>query len=132
MALRRHDAWIERDVLALPLDDDTLALVRTFARAGHPALPAVLRVDLVSREIWISAPSGRALADEPRALSPGQLARLRDAVEALHAAGGAHGCIDPSHLYWHDGEVTLAYPRARPGPNAAELDRSALDRLGGG
>lgn len=127
---RRHDAWIGRDVIVLPLDDATLARARAFARAGHPALPTVLRVDTDERQIWVAAPQGRALADEPRALSTGQRARLRDAIEALHAAGGAHGSIDRAHLYWYDGEVTLSYPCAdASAEGAAELDLRALAEL---
>lgn len=129
-ALRRHDAWIGRDVLVLPLDEETLPRARAFARAGHAALPAILRVDKAEAEIWVAAPAGRALSDEPRALSPGQLARLREALEALHAAEGAHGCVDAAHLYIHDGDITLAYPRSRPEGDLVELDRAALARLG--
>lgn len=127
---RQRDAWLHRDVLVLPFDEATLARARAFARAGHPALAAVLRVDPEAEAIWVAPPRGRALADQARGLSPGQVARLREAIDALHAAGGAHGCIDAEHLYWHDGEVTLAWPRsAAAGADAADLDRAALDRL---
>jgi serine/threonine-protein kinase len=129
VALRRHDAWIGRDVLVLPLNEETLTRARAFARAGHAALPAILRVDKAGEQIWIAAPAGRSLSDEPRALSPGQLARLREALDALHAAEGAHGCIDAAHLYIHDGDLTLAYPRSRPEGDLAELDRAALSQL---
>ena len=48
----------------------------------------------------------------PRGASArGQRARLAEAVAALHAAGGAHGRLDAQHIYLHDGEVALAYPR---------------------
>jgi serine/threonine-protein kinase len=130
LAARQHDAWLDRDVLVLPGDAATLAQARAFARAGHPSLPTVLRVDRETGVIWVGAPLGHALADEPRGLSPGQVARLREAVEALHAAGGAHGHIDPEHLYWLDGEVTLAFPRGGEPEGAAAQDREALGRLG--
>jgi serine/threonine-protein kinase len=91
----------------------------------------VLRVDAATQSIWIAAPLGRALADEPRGLSPGQIARLREAVEALHAVGGAHGRIEADHLYAKDGDVTLAFPRGEPVPDAAARDREALARLDG-
>ncbi|MGK3984651.1 protein kinase [Sorangium sp. So ce136] len=142
---RWRDAWLDRDVLVLQLDDATLARARAFARAGHAALPSVLRVDLAAGEVWIAPPQGRALADEGRALTRGQRARLGEAIAALHAAGGAHGCIDGQHLYLHDGEVVLAYPREARGDVAdvgdveamaardlaalQELDRNALDEL---
>ncbi|WP_434043735.1 MULTISPECIES: protein kinase domain-containing protein [Sorangium] len=136
---RWRDAWLDRDVLVLQLDDATLARARAFARAGHPSLPCVLRVDLAAGEVWVAPPQGRALADEGRALTRGQRARLGEAIAALHAAGGAHGCIDDQHLYLHDGDVALAYPREAPGDVEAmaardlaalqELDRNALDEL---
>jgi serine/threonine-protein kinase len=125
----RHDAWLEREVVVIALDDASLEQARAFARAGHPALPTVLRVDTELEAIWIAEPRGRALADEPRPISPGQLARLRDAIDALHAAGGAHGFIDAEHLYLHDGEVTLAFPRSPTPDDAAERDRTALAAL---
>ena len=128
-AERRHDAWMGRDLLILPLTDQTLARARAFARAGHAALPAVLRVDRSNDQLWIAPPAGRSLSDDPRALSPGQRARLREAVAALHAAEGAHGCIDAAHLYILDGDLTLAYPRSIPEGDAADLDRAALARL---
>jgi eukaryotic-like serine/threonine-protein kinase len=127
---RQHDGWLDRDVLVLPGDAATLTRAQAFARAGHPALPTVLRVDRETGVIWIAAPLGRALADEPRGLSPGQVARLREAIDALHAVGGAHGRVDPEHLYWLDGEVTLAYPRGDPPEDAPARDIAALGRLG--
>lgn len=127
-ALRRHDTWVGRDVLVMPLTEASLARARAFARAGHAALPIILRVDQTEAQIWVGAPAGRSLADDPRALSPGQRARLHEAIEALHTAGGAHGCIDAAHLYLLDGDLTLAYPRANPDA-ALDLDRSALAQL---
>jgi serine/threonine-protein kinase len=129
-ALRQHDTWLDRDVLVLPGDAETLARARAFARAGHASLPTVLRVERDTEAVWVAAPLGKALADEPRGLSPGQVARLREAIEALHAAGGAHGRVDPEHLYWHDGEVVLAFPRGDVVEGAADRDREALARLG--
>jgi eukaryotic-like serine/threonine-protein kinase len=132
-AVRQHDGWLDRDVLVLAGDEATLASARAFARAGHPALPTVLRVDLgEGGAVWVGAPLGRALADDPRGLSPGTLARLGEAIDALHAAGGAHGRIDAEHLYWLDGEVTLAFPRGEPLPGAEARDREALARLASG
>jgi serine/threonine-protein kinase len=128
-APRRHDRWLCRDVLVLPLSDEALARARAFARAGHPALPAVLRVDVAAGEIWIAPPRGRALADAPRALTKGQRARLAEAIAALHAAGGAHGSVDAQHLYLHDGDVALAYPRDPGAGDAVERDAEALRRI---
>ncbi len=132
-AARRHDTWLDRDVLVLAADDATRTRASAFARAAHPTLPAVLRVDAEADTIWIAPPRGRALADTSRGVSPGQVARLREAITALHAAQGAHGRLDPSHLYWHDGEIVIAYPRELvPQEEAMELDLAALARLEGG
>jgi serine/threonine-protein kinase len=130
-AALHHDAWLDRDVLVLAGDEATLARARAFARAGHPALPTVLRVDREAGTVWVGAPLGRAFADEARGLSPGALSRLREALGALHTAGGAHGHVDPEHLYWHDGEVTLAFPRGDAPPDAAARDLEALAGLSG-
>lgn len=125
---RKRDAWLDRDVLVFAIDEPSLTLARAFARAGHPSLPTVLRLDLDGGAFWIAVPRGASLADEPRGLAPGQLARLREAVRSLHDAGGAHGAIDAEHLYVHDGDVLLAFPRrATSGDEAADL--AALERL---
>jgi serine/threonine-protein kinase len=128
-AARRHDRWLDRDVLVLPLEDEEIGRARALSRAGHPSLPAVLRVDQAAGEIWVAPPLGRALADVPRGLTKGQRARLAEAVAALHDAGGAHGRIDAQHVYVHDGDITLAYPRGPVQADAADLDREALRQL---
>ena len=131
-AARRHDTWLDRDVLVLPRDEATMLRAAAFARAGHPTLPAVLRLDTAEDTIWVAAPRGRALADASRGVSPGQVARLKEAITALHAAEGAHGRLDPAHLYWHDGEIVIAYPRELvPLEEAVALDLAALARLAG-
>jgi serine/threonine-protein kinase len=126
-----HDAWIEREIMVLSLDDATLARARAFALAGHPVLPVVLRADSEAAQIWVAPPPGRCLADDPRALSPGQIARVREALEALHAVGGAHGAIDAEHLYLFDGDVSLAWPRRPSGDDDAARDAQALTDLTG-
>jgi serine/threonine-protein kinase len=134
-ASRKRDTWLDRDVLVLPADPLNLERARAFARADHPSLPTVLRVEATDagtpRAIWIAAPLGASLADTPRGLSPGLVARLTEAIRALHEVGGAHGHIDAEHLYFVDGEITLAFPRALdPLASAIEADRAALARLG--
>jgi serine/threonine-protein kinase len=125
----RHDAWLDRDVSILSLDDANLSRARAFARAGHPALPTVLRVDKEALQIWIAPPRGTSLADVPRPLSRAAIERLGQAIAALHAAGGAHGFVDAQHLYWHEGELNLAFPRAPARQDAVERDRAALQAL---
>ena len=55
--------------------------VAAFARAGHPALPLVLRADRTAAEIWLAAPSGQPVS----AVDAGDVARLQSALQQLHA-----------------------------------------------
>jgi serine/threonine-protein kinase len=126
---RFRDAWLGREVLAIPLDDASLALARALARAGHPALPSILEADLDAGTIWIAAARGPSLTEAPRALSAAEVARLRDAITALHAAGGGHGSLDAAHLHGAAGDLQLAYPALPADARAAERDRAALAAL---
>jgi serine/threonine-protein kinase len=105
-----------------------LRLASAFARAGHPALGAVLRADAEARQIWIDAPRGQALAAGGQ-LEPRQLERLRDALASLHRAGGAHGAVDPAHVHLHHGAAELVFPRSPAHDASAEEDRRALEEL---
>lgn len=129
MASLRHDEWLDREVLVLPLNDETLSRARSFARAGHPALPSVLRVDRKAQQVWAAPALGKALADAPRWIPRDAYEKFVQAIDALHAAGGAHGYIDPQHLYWYDGELQLAWPRKPAVADAAARDSAALAKL---
>jgi len=132
MASVRFDSWLEREVLVLGMDDDSLARARAFARAGHPALPTVLRVDRQARQIWVEPPLGKALADAPREIPREALDKLEEALAALADAGGAHGFVDAQHLYWFEDELNLAWPRKPADPGAAARDAEARRALGAG
>jgi len=121
------DQWLGRRVVSLPLDAATLARAAAFARADHPALQTVLRVDRAGGLIWLAAPRGAPLA---RAIAPAEANVLREALERLHETGEAHGHIDRAHVYVEEhGHVTLTFA-PRPGPTATfDLDRLALARL---
>ncbi|HVK70934.1 MAG TPA: protein kinase [Polyangium sp.] len=129
MASLRHDAWLDREVLVIPMDEASLARARAFARTGSPALPTVLRVDRAAGEIWVAPPLGKALVDAPREIDAAAIERLRQALVALAAVGGAHGYIDAQHVYWFDGEIELAWPRKPAPPDAAERDLAAIEAL---
>ena len=122
------DRWLGRPFEAIPLDDHVLARASAFARATHPALQAVLRVDRDRSQIWLEIPRGRPM---DAALLPSQAAALRDAVDALHAHGGVHGSIDRAHvLVAGDGHVTLRFEAAIDPTATIDRDRLALARLG--
>ncbi len=127
-AMVARDTWMERDVVVLPIDEAELARARAFARAGHAALPSVLRADLGAQEIWVAPALGEPLRARGLRLSRGQLRRLREAIAALHAAGGAHGLIDADHVHIVAGDVTLAYPIAHVAA-AQDADLAALAAL---
>jgi len=128
-AFLRRDAVTARDVLVVPMDDAALALARGFARVSHAALPLVLRASVDDHELWVEPPRGVAWADaEPTA---DLRATLRAAIHALHAEGGAHGALDPEHLYVDEETLIVAWPRrVAPSIDAAKrLDDEALERL---
>lgn len=116
----RHDAWLGRDIYVLDLEDH-LTRASAFARADHPVLATVFRANAEAREIWIEVLAGRPLS-QGLSLTRLQHAELRAAIDALHAAGGAHGAVDASHVYVHAGHARLAFPRTcRPADPAADI-----------
>jgi eukaryotic-like serine/threonine-protein kinase len=118
-----HDTWLGRDVLLVPIGE--IDRVAAFARADHPALPTVLRVDREAGQIWIEAPRGRPLSQGLR-VGAAERSVLREALEALHRAGGSHGHVDAEHVHIHAGSVTLAFPRSAPaGTRDADLEALA-------
>ncbi|MBX3225138.1 MAG: protein kinase [Labilithrix sp.] len=121
------DQWLGRRVVSVPLDPPTLARASAFARADHPALQVVLRVDRATRAIWLAVPRGAPIAARP---TPEQAATLREALDRLHQLGEVHGAIDAEHVFVDEsGAVTLAFAPP-PGPTATfDLDRLALARL---
>jgi tRNA A-37 threonylcarbamoyl transferase component Bud32 len=125
---RDIDVWIGRAVERVPLDALTLQRAVAFARADHPALQTVLRVDRQTEEIWLEGRRGHSL---DRALSPEELGTLRQALAALHQAGITHGSIDRAHVHVSaDGAVTLAFSRSSSPTDTADRDHIALARLG--
>lgn len=123
-----YDRWLERPFEHVPLDDRSKARAAAFARVGHPALQAILRIDRASARIWLERPKGRPPSGP---LTPAQLADLRAAVDALHAAGIAHGDIDERHLVIDDAGALVLRFTPLPAPTATiDRDRLALARLG--
>src|SRR5262249_17476812 len=52
------DQWLGRRVVSVPLDAPNLARASLFARADHPALQVVLRVDRKDHAIWLARVRG--------------------------------------------------------------------------
>lgn len=122
-----NDVWLDRRVVTIDLEPETLARASAFARADHPALQAVLRVDRPERSIWLAAPRGAPLAGK---LTPPQAAILRDALQRLHAIGEVHGYVDSEHVIVDPaGSVVLAFSPTPDATATADLDRIALARL---
>lgn len=122
------DRWLGRTVLVVDYDETNLERAKGFARADHPSLPTVLRVDPDAAQIWVAPPLGRCLADERPSIEAAAMARMLQALETLHRVGGTHGSVDAEHLYFFDGELFLAYPRTLSAPASPETDRAALER----
>lgn len=121
------DKWLERAIVHVALTPQMLARASSFARAAHPALQAVLRVDRERDQIWLEAPRGER-AERP--LDEGEFEEARAAIDALHVAGAVHGSVDADHvLVGKDGVMVLFAPATDP-DDTAEIDLVALARLG--
>jgi serine/threonine-protein kinase len=121
------DRWTGRAIERVRLDDRALARAGAFARAAHPALQAVLRVDRDDGTLWLATPPGRML-DRP--LTRSEKDTLRAALDALHAAGTVHGHVDAQHVSV-DPAVgpTLRFAREADPMATVDIDRVALARL---
>ncbi len=124
------DTWIDRPIERVQLTEASLARASAFARAGHPALQTVLRVDRMAQEIWLDAPG---LAPLGRALTEGEISELRAALDALHGVGGVHGAIGQETVALSSrGSVVLRFVDEVTGATTVDLDRLALARLARG
>jgi serine/threonine-protein kinase len=121
------DSWLSRRVVTVPLDQASLARASAFARADHPALQNVLRIDREGGEIWLAAPRGAPLATK---LTHTQAAILRDALDRLHEIGASHGAIDSAHIIVDESGAPVLCWSPAPGPTSTpDLDRLALAGL---
>jgi serine/threonine-protein kinase len=120
------DTWTGRHIERVALTEQVLARASAFARAGHPALQGVLRVDRDAGAIWLEAPSG---PPANRTLWPAEQARLRGALDALHAAGCVHGHVDVAHVILGKQGVVLRFDPEQEPTATVDRDRLALARL---
>jgi serine/threonine-protein kinase len=123
---RALDRWTGRVVERVRLTEGSLARARAFARAATTSLQTVLRVDRDLEEIWLEAPRGKVL---DRGLSPAELERLRQAVDALHGEGVVHGHIDRSHVMLTEAGVLLLFDPDHDIGATADTDWADVARL---
>jgi eukaryotic-like serine/threonine-protein kinase len=122
------DVTLERPLFVLEATPARLALARAFVRADHPALASIYRFDAQAGALWVEAPRDPALASLGRPLAAREEARLREALGALHGAGGAHGVVDAEHVRVGGGGLRLAFP-TREAAGSRAGDERALARL---
>jgi serine/threonine-protein kinase len=121
-----RDTWTERPIVRLPMTAATMARARAFAKAGHPALQTVLRVDRSDGTVWLEAPAGAPLQTR---LDARQRAILADALRSLHAAGGVHGHVDAAHVRLRGDEPVLSFDGETDATATADRDFLALARI---
>lgn len=110
---RTWDVWLGCAIERIALTDAVTARARAMARANHPALAEILRIDVDLGEVWVEVPRGEALAGN---LGPSQRADLEGALALLHAQGVAHGSVGRGSIFVAaDGSVTLAFGSSAPG-----------------
>lgn len=125
-----EDTWLNRPLLITELTDQMRTIARAYAKANSPYLSTVLRLDEQAGEIWFEHAESPCLDDLPQArLSPRQADCIREALQALHAEGVTHGCVDARHVYLKAGEPLLAFEPATASFGIAEQDLAALDAL---
>jgi hypothetical protein len=122
---RMIDTWTDRPIEQVHLTERVLARARAFALADHPGLQRVLRVAHEESTLWLEFARGEPLN---RALSPEERALLAGAIDALHAAGAAHGCIDCAHVIVSEAGVVLRFDGG-DSPATPERDRQSFERL---
>ncbi|MBK7581528.1 MAG: protein kinase [Myxococcales bacterium] len=124
-AHRFRDTWLGRELVVLPTHGPSFERARAFAQADHSALAGVLAVQPGDDTVWVEVVVGTPLDG---ALSRAEHARLRDALEALHRAGGRHGAVDRAHVVRRGGDVVLSFPLTER-DSAPEADLADLNAL---
>jgi serine/threonine protein kinase len=125
------DTWLERRIIRVALGKETLARASAFARAGHPSLQGVLRLDREAGFLWLEAPRGVPAAPPVDAR---EIEHVREAIAALHSVGVVHGLIDPEHVRIGEGsdgerEVMVLFSEGTGPVATPDIDRIALARL---
>jgi serine/threonine protein kinase len=85
------DTWTGRALERMVIDEKTHNAASLFARAGHPSLQTIFRVDRSAGEIWLEA-----LIPLRSEIEPNSRADLTRALETLRVIGGADVSLDLS------------------------------------
>jgi len=125
---RALDQWLGRDIVRVPMNDDTLRIARAWAAVCSDALTTALRADASAGHLWFDLPAG----SPPSSLSPGELHQLRTAVGKLHEQGIAHGAIDRSHLVRTAYGIVLLFDAEAAARGSPQADLAALEQLEAG
>jgi tRNA A-37 threonylcarbamoyl transferase component Bud32 len=123
---RLVDLWTDRTIEQTPLTERSLARARAFARADRAALQTVYRVDEATRTIWLEGLEGELLN---RALRPKEIERLRNALDALHAAGAVYGSIERQNVVETPEGPVLRFAGNADASATVDRDKVALATL---
>ena len=121
-----QDRWLERPVVRVPLTAQSLAIAGVYARVGHRALQAILRVDRDGGLVWLAAPRGARL---DRMLLERERATLGEALALLHAEGLVHGSIGRETVRVSEAGPLLLFPLEAAAAVSPSVDVAALFRL---
>jgi eukaryotic-like serine/threonine-protein kinase len=126
-AVALFDERLRRQVSLAPAA--SLPLARALALLDSPAFEVVLRVEPLTEQIWIEHAAGPSLAEAPRSpqLTVAEATRLREALNALHAAGATHGSVDEDHVLRSPEGVVWRFPLSVSGQSIDE-ERALADR----
>lgn len=120
-----EDELLRRRVRIVPCDAERAKLLREVASADSPFLQAVWSIDEEHERAVLEEPEGVA---GRAALARGPIEELREALDALHARGLAHGAVDPAHVSLGTGRAVLLIARA-PLVGSKDDDLRALAAL---
>ena len=112
-------------VVSIDLNPPRSRALLAFARADHPALQAVLRVDRENKAIWLAAPRGTLLSGPASRRAARRSPRVCLGAAARDGRGARRDrrrarAVDDA------GMVTLAFTSARTDRDRRPLDRLAL------
>ncbi len=125
-----NDTWLERRVLLVAANTETIRTIKMLSAAACEALPAVLRFDAEANEIWVEVPRGALLRHAGRRLLARERDQLLEGLQSLHAQGAAHGSVDEDHVVLGEGFARFLIDPAKMAKATEQSDLAGLARLG--